>query len=119
MQRRTGQGGGVQDSDGADCRGSGADWKEGTADATAVALGPQAPAFPTGLLMKQLYPSILVLISLGSPGEGVGKLSTSPPTVVPRLPLLSTLLVQVCCWRCCLLLHLPRELHLVIPQTLF
>lgn len=53
MQRRTGAGrGGAQDPDGADCRGSGADWKEGSADATAVALGPQVPAFPMGLLMK-------------------------------------------------------------------
>lgn len=93
MQTRTGQGGGAQDSDGADCRGSGADWKEGTADATAVALGPQAPAFPMGLLMKRLYPSILVLISLGSPGEGVGKLSPSPPRPSPG---------SLCCLLCLL-----------------
>lgn len=80
-QRRTGTGqrGGAQNSDGADGRGSGADWKErSSADATAVALGPQAPTFPMGLLIKRLYPSILVLINSRSPGERVAVCAVTP-----------------------------------------
>lgn len=43
MQRRTGtgQGGGAQDSDGADCRGSEADWKEGLQMLLWWLLGPR------------------------------------------------------------------------------
>lgn len=59
-----GQGGGAQDSDGADCRGSGADWKEGSADAAAVAPGS---CFPCGALNEVIASIKSGIDQLGEP----------------------------------------------------